>query len=50
VIDLFDKPARSFRAIPSAIQAVENNLSIWNMDFEDFTNAVDADGIFRRFS
>jgi hypothetical protein len=38
-----------FRAIPSAIQSIENNLSIANMDFEDFANAVGKDGVFRGF-
>jgi hypothetical protein len=28
---------------------VENNLSIANMGFEEFANAVDKDGIFRGF-
>jgi hypothetical protein len=41
---------RSFRAIPSTIQSIENNLSIANMDFEDFRNAVQQDGIFRGFA
>jgi hypothetical protein len=41
---------KSFRAIPSAIQSIENNLSIANMDFEDFRNAVQQDGIFRGFA
>jgi hypothetical protein len=49
VIDLFEKPARDFRAIPSMIQSIENNLSIANMDFEDFTSTVGTDGIFRGF-
>ena len=49
IIDLFDKPAREFRAIPRQIQGVENNLSIANMDFEDFADAVHADGVFRGF-
>lgn len=40
---------RSFRAIPSQIQGIENILSIANMDFEDFANAVEADGVFRGF-
>ena len=40
---------KSYRAIPSVIQAIENNLSIANMDFEDFANAVDRDGVFRGF-
>jgi hypothetical protein len=29
---------------------IENNLSIANMDFEEFGNAVGKDGIFRGFS
>lgn len=41
---------RSFRAIPSTIQSIENNLSIANMDFEDFRTAVGKDGIFRGFT
>jgi len=40
---------RSFRAIPSAIQSIENNLSIANMGFSEFARATDLDGIFRRF-
>jgi hypothetical protein len=42
-------PINTFRAIPTTIQSIENNLSIANMDFEDFANAVDRDGIFRGF-
>jgi hypothetical protein len=49
VIDLFDQSRRDFRAIPAKIQGIENNLSIANMDFEEFANAADADGIFRGF-
>jgi hypothetical protein len=41
--------AGSFRAVPSQIQPLENNLSIANMDFEEFASAVDKDGIFRGF-
>lgn len=50
VVDLQDRPGREFRAIPSAIQAIENNLSIANMDFEDFAESVDDKGIFRGFA
>jgi len=39
----------TFRAIPSAISSIENNLSIANMDFDDFSNSVDRDGVFRGF-
>lgn len=40
---------KTFRAIPSAIQGIQNNLSIANMDFEDFADYVDDDGVFREF-
>jgi uncharacterized protein YbcV (DUF1398 family) len=49
IIDLFDDSKRDFRAVPKQIQAIENNLSIANMDFEDFADNVDQDGIFRGF-
>lgn len=49
VIDLRRVYGRNFRAIPAAIQAIENNLSISNMDFSEFAAAVDEDGIFRGF-
>jgi hypothetical protein len=50
ILDLLEEEAgRQFRAVPSAIQSIENNLSIANMDFEDFATAVDADGVFRGF-
>ena len=39
-----------FRVIPSELWAVENNLSLANMDYEEFSDAVDAEGIFRGFS
>lgn len=40
---------KTFRAIPSTIPSIENNLSIANMDFDDFSKAVDTDGVFRGF-
>lgn len=49
IIDLYERSGREFRAIPSQIQGIENNLSIANMDFEEFADAVDEDGIFRGF-
>jgi len=48
-IDLFDEPGRTFRVIPSQMWAVENNLSIANMDFSEFADNVDPDGVFRGF-
>jgi hypothetical protein len=49
VIDLYDGSGREFRAVPSQIQGIENNLSIANMDFEEFAEAAHKDGIFRGF-
>ena len=49
VIDLQEKPGRTFRVISSALWEVENNLSIANMGFDEFADAVDQDGIFRGF-
>ena len=47
IIDLFDEPGREFRAIPSQIQGIENNLSISNMCFYEIAELVDEDGVFR---
>ena len=49
VVDLNAEPGRELRALPSQIQSIENNLSIANMDFAEFANAADADGVFRGF-
>lgn len=49
VVDLGEESGRTFRVIPSEMWNVENNLSIANMDFADFVNASDKDGIFRGF-
>jgi hypothetical protein len=49
VVDLWHRPGRTFRVIPSQMWSIENNLSISNMDFFEFADAVDDDGIFRGF-
>jgi hypothetical protein len=49
VVDLWREPGREFRAVPAAVQAIENNLSIANIDFAEFADAVDEDGVFRGF-
>ena len=49
VMDLRAEPGRTFRAIPSEVQSIENNLSIANMDFREFADNVDQDGVFRGF-
>jgi hypothetical protein len=50
VLDLDAEPGRAFRVIPSQLWGVQNNLSIANMDFGEFADAVGEDGIFRGFS
>ena len=49
VVDLNDQPGRTFRVIPRAMWNVENNLSLSNLDYDDFASNLDADGIFRGF-
>jgi hypothetical protein len=49
IIDLYERSGHEFRAIPSQVQGIENNLSIANMDFEELAEAVDEDGVFRGF-
>ena len=41
--------AGPFRTLPGQVQAVQNNLSLANMDYAEFAAAVDADGVFRGF-
>ena len=49
VVGLRGDRGRVFRAIPAAVQSIENNLSISNMDFAEFAGAIDQDGVFRGF-
>jgi hypothetical protein len=49
VVDLCDQPGRTFRVIPSEMASVENNLTIANMDFDEFAEAAGPDGVFRGF-
>jgi hypothetical protein len=50
VVDLREKSASEpFRSVPRGVQAIENNLSIANMDFREFATAVDEHGVFRGF-
>ncbi|WP_435828452.1 DUF6924 domain-containing protein, partial [Nocardia testacea] len=41
---------RTVRILPSQMWGIENNLSIANMDFQDFADAADPDGVFRGFA
>lgn len=47
VVDLGAEPGRSFRVIPSQMWSIENNLSIANMDWEDFEDELGADRVYR---
>jgi hypothetical protein len=49
VVDLQEDPGRSFRVVPSEAWGVENNLRLANMDFAEFADSVDEDGVFRGF-
>ncbi len=42
-------PSQSFRCPPDHLWSPENNLSLANMDFEEFVTASDAGGIYRGF-
>ncbi|HEV2330457.1 MAG TPA: hypothetical protein VGY56_16870 [Verrucomicrobiae bacterium] len=49
IVDLGEERGRAFRALPSCVFEIESNLSICNVDWEDFANAVDDDGVYRGF-
>lgn len=49
VVDLIKSRGRGFRTVPAMVQSIENNLSIANMGFEEFAEAVDRDRVFRGF-
>lgn len=49
VLDRRREVGRTFRVIPSEAWGVQNNLSISNMDFREFADSVDEDGVFRGF-
>ena len=48
-VDMHEEPGRWFRVTPGRMSSVENNLSLANMDFRDFADAADPDGVFRGF-
>jgi hypothetical protein len=49
VVDLRHEPGRAFRALPVTVQSIDNNLTLANMDFFEFADSVDEDGVFRGF-
>ena len=40
---------KSFRVVLPQLWSVENNLSLANLDFDDFAGAVDGEGVYRGF-
>lgn len=46
-VDLWRERGRSFRVTPAEVAAVQNNLEIANMDFHEFADHIDPDGVFR---
>ncbi len=49
VIDLCEEKGRMFRTIADQLFSVESNLSVDNMDFSEFADAADSNGVFRGF-
>ncbi len=47
LVDLRDKPGRSFRTPPAYLREVYDNLSVANMEFAEFAKAAKADGVYR---
>lgn len=49
VVDLLHEKGRTFRLVPAQIHNIDANLLLSNMDFFEFADQADADGIFRGF-
>jgi hypothetical protein len=49
VLDPSNPKGMTFRVVPSEAWGVENNLSLANMDYSEFADSVDPDGVFRGF-
>ncbi|MFD9323389.1 DUF6924 domain-containing protein [Streptomyces sp. NPDC060053] len=49
VMDLRAERGHCVRVVAAELWSIENNLSDANMDFEEFADAVDGDGVFRGF-
>jgi hypothetical protein len=48
-VNLWERAMDEFRAVPAQVGGIQINLSLANMDFEDYAGAADPDGIFRGF-
>lgn len=47
--ELNEQAGRTFRSIPSEVEPIVANLSLANMDFAEFADNTDPEGIFRGF-
>ena len=47
VMDISGRGRPSFRVACKCLWAVQNNLSLANMDWEEFSGATDTDGVYR---
>ncbi|MFE8950682.1 DUF6924 domain-containing protein [Streptomyces sp. NPDC007856] len=47
LIDVQEKPGRTFRAVPDAFQSAIGNLAIQNQSFDDYLNSLDDSGVYR---
>ena len=47
--ETYNEQEHTFCLLPSEVAAMEINLTLGNMDFEDFSTSVKTDGIFRGF-
>ena len=50
VVDLGSQARPPFRCVAGELWGVDNNLNIANMDWEEFADAVDPDGVHRGFT
>jgi hypothetical protein len=49
VVDLLDDDRRPFRCIPPELRGIDVNLNIANVDWAEFADAADENGVFRGF-
>lgn len=49
VVELDPRTGDRFRVVPASAWSVENNLSLSNMDWQDYASEVDSSGVFRGF-
>jgi hypothetical protein len=47
VVDLYDEPGRSLRVAPVEVLEVHANLSLANVDFDEFVAMAEPDGVYR---